>query len=60
MWFFFLISPIVELMTSGGLSGPISNLQADAISVNYIDVSWSIPTEPNGYIIGYELEAMEC
>ncbi|CAH8446819.1 unnamed protein product [Schistosoma bovis] len=52
-------SPIVELMTSGGLSGPISNLQADAISVNYIDVSWSIPTEPNGYIIGYELEAME-
>ncbi|KAK4473717.1 hypothetical protein MN116_003061 [Schistosoma mekongi] len=53
------ISPIVELTTPVGLSGPVSNLKADAISVNYVDVSWSTPTEPNGYISGYELEAME-
>ncbi|CAH8462402.1 unnamed protein product [Heterobilharzia americana] len=52
-------SPAVEFTTPEGLSGPVSNLKADAVSVNYVDVSWSLPTEPNGYITGYEFEAME-
>nr|CAH8826305.1 unnamed protein product [Trichobilharzia regenti] len=52
-------SPIIEVTTPEGVSGPVTNLKSDAISVNYVDVSWSLPTEPNGYITGYELEAME-
>ncbi|THD28052.1 Neuroglian [Fasciola hepatica] len=50
---------VASLTTLEDVPGPVANLRASAISVNYADIIWTPPTEPNGNLTGYEFEAME-
>ncbi|VDP88286.1 unnamed protein product [Echinostoma caproni] len=49
----------VTLTTLEDVPGPVANLRAVVVSVNYADITWSLPAEPNGNLTGFEFEAME-
>ncbi|CAL8079591.1 unnamed protein product [Calicophoron daubneyi] len=53
------MSATTTLTTLEDVPGPVGDLKAVIIGVNYVNITWNKPAEPNGNITGYEFEAME-
>ncbi|CAF2121861.1 unnamed protein product [Rotaria magnacalcarata] len=49
-------SPVIEFQTREGRPGPVTNLRGSQHAGNGILLFWEPPDEPNGFIIGYQID----
>ncbi|UJR16314.1 hypothetical protein I4U23_003220 [Adineta vaga] len=49
-------SPVIQFVTQEGRPGPVTNLRGVPFGGNGIYLFWEPPDEPNGFVIGYQVD----